>query len=309
MSSVLPSPSIQMARSLGNVSSEEVHQMSAWDLFTSQMESGSTEAATDAMKKLRVVCVLGGPEHTRTVIIPYLTSLLNDNNGGLSDELSLILGQQISTILPILSDEALLDILPILEKLACTEETVVRDQAVLVMNEVSARTGQSPAAAAMIPAHVALVKRLASADWFTAKVSAAGIFASIFQLAQHSQSQQFELLTLYKELIADETPMVRRAAAQHLGKTIQAAGWNFRDFGATAVTALAKDEQDSVRLLAVASLAHVGDEFGQHPTWTVQHWLPILKDGTTDMSWYVRFSSIVGILLIIFFLENDNSFF
>lgn len=307
MSSVLPSTSIQMARSLGNVSSDEVHQMSAWDLFTSQMESGSTEAATDAMKKLRVVCVLGGPEHTRTVILPYLSSLLNDNNGGgLSDELSLILGQQISTILPILSEEALIDILPILEKLACTEETVVRDQAVSVMNEVSARTATSAAAAAIIHTHVALVKRLASAEWFTAKVSAAGIFASIFQLAKNSQSQQFELLTLYKELIADETPMVRRAAAQHLGKTIQAAGWNFRDFGATAVTALAKDEQDSVRLLAVASLAHVGDEFGQHPTWTVQHWLPILKDGTTDMSWYV---CIIYLVSTSFLNTQTNSLF
>jgi hypothetical protein len=40
-------------------------------------------------------------------------------------------------------------------------------------------------------------------------------------------------------------------------------------------------------LLAVAALAQAGPSYGEHPTWTVQNWLPVLKDGSTDMSWYV----------------------
>ena len=54
-----------------------------------------------------------------------------------------------------------------------------------------------------------------------------------------------------------------------------------------AAVDLQRQEQDSVRLLAVASLANAGSSFGEHAAWTTQYWLPIVKDGSTDMSWYV----------------------
>jgi serine/threonine-protein phosphatase 2A regulatory subunit A len=315
MSSVLPSPSIQMARSLANLPVSDVSNLTPFGLFQRQLESGSTEAAVDAMKRLGVVAIMAGPTDTVTMILPYLTATVQQQS--LSDELLLILGQQLLQVMKVVADPTTgPEFLPLLERLATTEETVVRDQAVVVLNalclrcvgvdattaattttaaatEASSDAPPPPSppdvAATMIPIWMAVVKRLAGADWFTAKVSCAGIIPSLLQLCAASSSPaiQFELLSIYKELCADETPMVRRAAAKHLGTALLHSGWAHRDFGATQVTALAHDEQDSVRLLAVAALAQAGPSYGEHPTWTVQNWLPVLKDGSTDMSWYV----------------------
>jgi len=292
-----------MARSLVQLQPEQLQEMTALDLFEQQLESGSMEAAVDAMKRLGVVARLAGPEAVEQRLLPYLTQLALQPASPppatagqpeqapvpVSDELLLILGQQLPAVAQVLTDPAKVpEFLPLLERLAAVEETVVRDQAVVVLREICERSAAAKDTKA-VPLWMGLVKRLAGADWFTAKVSCAGVVPSVFHLVKcanpESASQQYELLTLYKELGADETPMVRRAAAQHLGRCLAVAGWPQRDFGAVQVAQLGHDEQDSVRLLAVASLAQAGSEFAEHPTWTVQHWLPILKDGSTDMSW------------------------
>lgn len=276
--SVLPTPSIQLARSLA-MGIDDLTDMAAFDLFKSQLESGSTDAAVDAMKRLPVVAVAMGETETAKDLLPYLTQLVTQQPPPV-DELLLLLGQQLIPVSNYLSDQRYVaDFLPMMERLASVEETVVRDQAVSVMVHLAARKiDPSP--------WIALVKRLASADWFTAKVSACGLVPSVLALVS-ATNQQYELLSIYKELCQDETPMVRRAAAKHLGFVIKEAGWNNREFGGTTVPALCKDEQDSVRLLAVASLADVGTAFSEHPQWTIQNWLPIVKDGSVDMSWYV----------------------
>lgn len=304
MSSILPSPSIQMARSLSQLQPQQLVEMSALDLLEQQLESGSTEAAVDAMKRLGVVAVLSGPEAVEQRLLPYLTQLVlqpsksSENSTSqshpdatLSDEMLLIMGQQLPAVANVLADPSKVpEFIPLLEKLAAVEETVVRDQAVIVLQNLCARSADGKDEEAVSP-WMALVKRLSGADWFTAKVSCAGIVASVFALVKainpEATSQQYELLTLYKELCADDTPMVRRAAAQHLGACLETAGWPQRDFAAVQVAALGHDEQDSVRLLAVASIAMAGPDFASHPTWTIQHWLPMVKDGSTDMSWCV----------------------
>lgn len=58
-------------------------------------------------------------------------------------------------------------------------------------------------------------QRLAAGEWFTARVSACGVFAALQGRAP--AQQKTELRSLYTQLCRDETPMVRRAAAQKLG--------------------------------------------------------------------------------------------
>ena len=309
MSSVLPSPSIQMARSLVQLQPEQLKDMAALDLFEQQLESGSMEAAVDAMKRLGVVAVLAGPDACQQRLLPYLTQLAMQNPVAgeqqqqqqqpvVSDEILLIMGQQLPDVARVLSDPSKVpEFLPLLERLAGVEETVVRDQAVTVLQELCERSAAARDAKA-VSVWMGLVKRLAGADWFTAKVSCCGVVSAVFKLVKaanpESASQQYELLALYKELAADDTPMVRRAAAQHLGGCLAVAGWPQRDFGATVVSQLAHDEQDSVRLLAVASVSRAGPDFAGHRTWTVQHWLPIVRDGSTDMSWYVPLANALA---------------
>jgi serine/threonine-protein phosphatase 2A regulatory subunit A len=60
------------------------------------------------------------------------------------------------------------------------------------------------------------LQRLGSGEWFTSRVSACGIIATVYK--RSDLSKRLDLRNLYKDLTHDETPMVRRAAAQNLGK-------------------------------------------------------------------------------------------
>ena len=72
--SVLPTPSIQLARSLA-APAEDLSSMDAFELFQHQLESGSAEAAVDAMKRLPVVAVAMGEAaaHAATGALPHQT--------------------------------------------------------------------------------------------------------------------------------------------------------------------------------------------------------------------------------------------
>ena len=59
-------------------------------------------------------------------------------------------------------------------------------------------------------------QRLASGEWFTARVSSCGLFHIVYPSA--TDSLKAELRTIYGQLCQDDMPMVRRAAASNLGK-------------------------------------------------------------------------------------------
>ena len=60
------------------------------------------------------------------------------------------------------------------------------------------------------------LQRLATGEWFTSRVSACGTFAAAYPRAP--SALKVELRTLFSQLCTDDTPMVRRAAAQNLSK-------------------------------------------------------------------------------------------
>lgn len=265
-----PTPSLTMARSLPQ-GVDELTQMGPFDLFRSQMEAGSAEAKVDAMKRLSVVACAMGVDATLAELVPYLSNVAMQQPPH-EDELLLILSSELTSLVPGLLSNAV-PLLPIFERLAAVEETVVRDEAVKGLNHVM---DYMPETNLM----VAMAKRLVGADWFTPKVSAAGVMAKVFE-----KSKEDELLTLYKELATDDTPMVRRSAAKYLGQFLEQVGYEKGKEFLPVMQQLCRDEQDSVRLLASAALANIGGSFGKHAEWTAQNFLPILKDGSTDMSW------------------------
>jgi serine/threonine-protein phosphatase 2A regulatory subunit A len=59
-----------------------------------------------------------------------------------------------------------------------------------------------------------LLKRLTTADWFTGRISACGLYAAGY--SKCTADQQHELRTAFAVLIQDDTPMVKRAAARAL---------------------------------------------------------------------------------------------
>lgn len=61
-----------------------------------------------------------------------------------------------------------------------------------------------------------MIERLATADWFTSRISACGLYSAVYKRA--SPSTQVELRNQFRQLCADDTPMVRRSAAINLGE-------------------------------------------------------------------------------------------
>jgi serine/threonine-protein phosphatase 2A regulatory subunit A len=300
-----------MARSLAPYH-DGLPTMSAFELWKTQIESENQEAAVDAMKRLSCVAILThqslSSSSTTTSpsaaaaaaepsasnsnnILSYLNTWVSTEQP--ADELLLLLGKELPSVLSVVKESCSSNnnngmadhnenTVSLLEKLASTEETVVRDQAVIVMNQLI-ESGEYDN-----NAFLALFKRLASADWFTARVSAAGLAGALLSAFTNDLPVKHDILNMYKDLSnTDQTPMVRRAAAKHLGSVLTHAGWPHRDACNWILQTLAATEQDSIRMLAIGALGAAGDSWKDHPVWTTQNWLPVLKDGATDLSWYV----------------------
>jgi len=269
-----PTPSLTMVRSLPQ-GVDELSAMGPLELFQSQLEHGLTEAKVDGMKRLSVVAYALGTEATLSSLIPYLTNVAMKQPPH-EDEVLLTLAAQLQLMVPNLlsSNTQVLPLLPILERLSTMEETVVRDEAVKAVNHISPHIDDFTQLTSM-------AKRLVAADWFTAKVSAAGMCPTLFKVTQED-----DLRFLYRDLCQDDTPMVRRAAAMHLGEFFSQLSFDKVQELQPILEHLCGDEQDSVRLLAVASMAQIGPKFS--PDWTTQALLPLVKQGSTDLSWRVR---------------------
>jgi len=282
---ISPAASLALARSIPQ-GVEELSSMGPFDLFQAQMETGNSEAKIDAMKRLPVVAFAMGSTSVSTDLLPYLKRVALQQPP-MDDELLLLMAKQIQTFVPALLSKPLqiLELLPIVERLAAVEETVVRDEAVTLMNHLCSNLTKSASLdSPVVTTLVSMAKRLVGADWFTAKVSAAGMLPELHTLTKYS-----ELAYLFKELCMDETPMVRRAASQHLGHFLKTLGSREKASELVPVLQqLCKDDQDSVRMLAVASTANVGPLYGKTPEWTKDVFLPLLKEGSTDTSWRVR---------------------
>ena len=62
--------------------------------------------------------------------------------------------------------------------------------------------------------YIPLVQRLSKGDWFTSRTSACALYAAAYDRV--STQIQDDLRRGYAQLGADDTPMVRRAAAKSL---------------------------------------------------------------------------------------------
>ncbi len=96
-----------------------------------------------------------------------------------------------------------------------TEEATVRDAA----------SASALAVASVMPQEIfqnqyaGMLSRLATKEWFTARISAAGLITAAYSDLRHDQQEKF--LMIFAQLCRDETPMVRRVASQFLGKMLE----------------------------------------------------------------------------------------
>ncbi|KAH8377699.1 hypothetical protein KR093_006668, partial [Drosophila rubida] len=243
-----------------------------------ELKNEDVQLRLNSIKKLSTIALALGEERTRSELIPFLTETIYDE-----DEVLLALADQLGNFTSLVGGpEYAMYLLPPLESLATVEETVVRDKAVESLRTVAAEHSALDLEIHVVPT----LQRLVSGDWFTSRTSACGLFSVCYPRV--TQPVKAELRANFRKLCQDETPMVRRAAANKLGEFAKVVETEYlkSDLIPNFVQ-LAQDDQDSVRLLAVEACVSIAQLLPQDD---VEHLvLPTLRQCASDSSWRVRY--------------------
>ena len=131
----------------------------------------SPTMAVQSLARLLVIGRALGPERTRSELLPYLTSEIQQGN--LNDEVHLAISGGLPQLVEFVgSAEEARGLLAPLRELCCAEDTAVRDAAVKAVISIG---GRLPAAL-LAPTVVPMVLSLGTqGDWFTPRVSACGM--------------------------------------------------------------------------------------------------------------------------------------
>ena len=152
------------------------------------------------------------------------------------------------------------------------------------LNKICEELSQSQVEDYFIP----LTIRLSKADWFTSKISATGLYTHPYKKATASSQQG--LRSQFGHLVHDETPMVRRQAANNLAKFVKEVTTPIVITEMIPLFQhLASDDQDSVRLLTVEVLISIAESIPKEQQSSHGVLLTALRSLFEDKSWRVRY--------------------
>jgi serine/threonine-protein phosphatase 2A regulatory subunit A len=278
--------------------SEEEEARQAIDMLRGDDVSGRVAAAN----RLESVAAALGEERTRDELLPFLTDGVDDE-----DEVLVAIASNLGKLIEHVGGPAHAHtLLPCLELLLTVEETAVRDAASAstqaVANVLPKETFQDQ--------YARMVSRLATNEWFTARISSAALIATAYTRLKEEDQKEFQ--SHYSSLCRDDTPMVRRVAAQYLGSmletVIQVSGRNCLEEEGTVTTLfiplyeeLASNEQpDSVRLQTTGNCVAFGraisevvkdGKYTESEMALVNRVLPLIVATIDDRSWRVRWTA------------------
>lgn len=256
---------------------EELRQVAK---LIDNLKSAETTARVASARALPRVATALGAARTRTELVPFLSESAADDD----DDVLLAMAEELANLIEhVGGGEHCACLLGPLEVLATVEESLVRERAVLSAAAVAA----AMPAAALEKSYVPLVTRLASRDWFTARISACGMFAVAH--ARLSAPAQAGLRAVFAKLCKDDTPMVRRVAAANLAALAAECSAEVCQEELVPLFAnIAMDDQDSVRLQTVGNCVALASALA--PDEAHAKVLPVLLETVRDRSWRVRWS-------------------
>jgi len=234
----------------------------------------------NAIHRLNTIALALGAERTREELIPFLDESVEDE-----DEVLTALSEELGKFVEYVGGpEHAHVLLSPLENLAAIEEPLVREKAVESLNKICEELSQQQIEENFIP----LVLRLSKADWFTSKISATGLYQTPYTRA--TPPSQEALRQHYGQLVHDDTPMVRRQAANNLAKFIKAMPPSIVIKEMIPLFQhLAADDQDSVRLLTVDILIAIAEAVPKEQQSSHGVLLTALRSLFEDKSWRVRY--------------------
>lgn len=196
-----------------------------------------------------------------------------------------------------------------LELLLTIEESSVRDaasqSALTISSQIPDESFQNE--------YADMLSRLANKEWFTARISAAGLIASSYLRLSGNRKKQQEHLQSFSRLCRDDTPMVRRVAAHFLGQmvnnVVESEGReSLNESSGTVVRVLfpvfedfaSNDQPDSVRLRTTENCVAFGEVLstisktgGLQPSEIslLKRIIPLIVATIDDRSWRVRWTA------------------
>ena len=276
--SSLSSPSAASLSSSPSASASAPTSLAAISQLIDDLRSPDLPTRLNAFHSLPAIASALGPLRTREELIPYLNEFIDDD-----DEILLILAGELALLVDGIGGVPFAHVLLTpLEHLAATEEAAVRDKAVASVSRLVDVMQDVQLDNYILP----LIKRLTYAEWFTSRISAAALYPHVY--AKVNERHRKDLRAGFVKLCTDDTPMVRRAACTHLGPlclVVDYASVKAELF--PVFQRLSKDDQDSVRLLTVASAINIATLF--KPADNVTKMLPVLFFLCEDKSWRVRY--------------------
>mmetsp|Transcript_27735 Transcript_27735/g.54232 ORF Transcript_27735/g.54232 Transcript_27735/m.54232 type:complete len:588 (+) Transcript_27735:207-1970(+) len=218
-------------------------QVDAYGLLVEEFKSDDVNDQLAAAKRISTIAINMGPDRSRSQLLPFLRSCVDEY----TDEVLMTIAEGAGDLVgPVGGGDVAHSLLPLLEALAEQEETVVRAKAVESLVKVG-KAMPGP----LIQEHFApMVKRLAGGDFFTTRISAAGLLATIYPSTPMPTRPQ--LRKQYEQLAKDDMPMVRSAAFAHMPALAEAMEKEVLISElAPLFNELSSDVQESVREMAV----------------------------------------------------------
>ncbi|CAO3586864.1 unnamed protein product [Absidia cylindrospora] len=247
-------------------------------ILVDELKNDDVQLRLNAIRNLGTIAMALGPQRTRDELIPFLNDSIDDEN-----EILLAVAEELGNFIEFVGGpEFAHTLLRPLENLSAVEEILVREKAVESISKIVTVFNDNQVEHYLLP----LLTRLTNGEWFTSRTSATGLFSSVYEKC--NAGRKAELQSLFTQLIQDDTPMVRRAAAKALGNFAKKVDKN--DYLSNLLPffiKLTKDDQDTVRLLTVEDLLQTTSILTTEES--KQHLLPSLKSLGQDNSWRVRF--------------------
>lgn len=135
-----------------------------------------------------------------------------------------------------------------------------------------------------------MIKRMASAEWFPKKSSAAHLIGLVATRIP-GDTDHSDLRRIMTSLSNDDTAIVRKAVLNNFARLVRAT--HNQDALAEEIhpllAKLASDSQDAVRLLSVGPLAAFGEMVRESQEASKTLFEPIFHSLATDRSWRIRF--------------------
>ncbi|OJT15844.1 Protein phosphatase PP2A regulatory subunit A [Trametes pubescens] len=240
-----------------------------------ELRSEDVQLRLNAIHRISTIALALGPERARDELIPFLQDSVDDE-----DEVLLALAEELGRNFEeyIGGPEFAHVLLGPLENLSAVEETLAAES----ITKISSVLNQAQVEQFYIP----LVQRLSHGEWFTSRTSSCALYAPVYDKV--APTVQDDLRRAFAVLAADDTPMVRRAAAKSLAPLIKKLSkQHVLTDGLAMYRKLQADDQDSVRLLTVEDLIALAQQLS--PPEVKTQLLKQIRQTMTDKSWRVRY--------------------